>query len=195
MNGNRPGRTGLSMASWNCRKGLLDKNNHPTDKVHAIATFLTETKVDILSVCESALHGPKSRTQRSYPVTNAIITNSLRVPGYSIVLPESWKRHETSRLYLYIKDDVNFKKIQSTVNTSDLPIITIQARKGGEANTIVSVFYREFTGGVSGFETIDAQKERLGRILEHWRELAKIKMDFITLGDMNLCYKKWRLRD
>ena len=188
--GNRPGRTGISVASWNCRKGLLDKNNHPTDKLHAIATFLLDSKIDVLAVCEAGLHGAKSRILRSYPVTQTIITNALRVPGYSIILPDSWTVYETARIYMYIKDGINFSKIKSVVNTSDLPIISIKARKGGESNSVISAVYREFTGGVSGFESLEAQKDRLVRMMDHWRELDRLNIDCILLGDINLCFKK-----
>ena len=189
--GNRPGRIGLSVASWNCRKGLLDKNNHPTDKIHAIATFLKDEKIDILSVSEAGIHGGRSRTLRAYPATTTIINNALRIPGYTIILPDSWTKYETARIYLYIKDGITFSQIKSVVNTSDLPLITLKVRKGGESTSVISAFYREFTGGVSGFETLEAQKERLVRMLEHWRELERMNCDCILLGDINLCFRKW----
>ena len=87
--GNRKGRIGLSAASWNCCRGLLNKYNHPTDKVDSIASFLKEANIVVLAVSESGLHGTRLRTQRSFPLNEMNINNSLRIQGYKIVLPES----------------------------------------------------------------------------------------------------------
>ena len=59
--GNRRDRPGLVAASWNCRMGLLDENNHPTSKRHSIANFLSQYNIDILAVSEAYLHGNRSR--------------------------------------------------------------------------------------------------------------------------------------
>ena len=67
----------------------------------------------------------------------------------------------------------------------------MKARKGGDKDTLISFFYREFTGGISGLRTRDAQRERLTRMLNYWRELDRLNLDCMYLGDMNLCAMKW----
>lgn len=57
--------------------------------------------------------------------------------------------------------------------------------------TVVNAFYRDYTGGVSGFSSDESQKERLGRIVTHWDELDRLNCDTIYLHDMNLDYNKW----
>ena len=44
---------------------------------------------------------------------------------------------------------------------------------------------------MSGFRTMDAQSERLSRILQHWTEVDDLDLDHIAKGDMNLCFTKW----
>ena len=169
--GNRYGRLGLAVASWNCRRGLLCKRNFPTEKVDNIATFLRKYNIDVLAISEAGLHGVKSRTIKKFPVTETMIRNALRIEGYEIILPESWYKHNTARIFLYIKSNITFQKLSPTMNTQDLPLISIKAKRGKEPFTILSAFYREWTGGISGLESTDAQTDRLTRAIAHWQVL------------------------
>ena len=72
-----------------------------------------------------------------------------------------------ARIMLYVREDVKAKITNTTVGTSDLPIISVSAKKGGESSTVFTFIYREFTGAMSGLRTMDAQNERLNRILQH----------------------------
>ena len=145
----------LTIGHWNCGKGLLDENNFGTEKVAEIQAFIDTNNLDILAVGESGLHGARSRTMKSYPVTEEIVMNALRIPGFDIILPQAWYNHETARIILYIKNTINFKFLSSQNSISDLPVISIEARKGKGPKTIISTHYREFTGGVSGLKTLD----------------------------------------
>ena len=147
--------------------------------------------LDILAVSECSLHGLKSRIIRVFPITSEGITNALRIPGFEILLPQSWACHEMARIMLYVKSSISTKLLSTQVSTSDLPIISIEAKKGKGPKTIVSTYYREYTGGVSGLKTSSAQVDRLNRILDHWTFLDSFNLDTIILGDTNICFSKW----
>ena len=190
-NGNRPGKVTVATGYWNCGKGLLDSNNFSTAKLAEIEHFISDNNLDILIVAEAGLHGRKSRIIRSYPVTSTIIRTALRIPGFQILLPESWELHETARLIMYVSDNIQVKQVSTPVLVSDLPIINIEVKKGKAAPTLVSGYYREFTGGISGIKTPEAQLERLVRLTEVWKYLDTLGKDTIIMGDTNLCYRNW----
>ena len=191
--GNRVGRVVLTIGYWNCGKGLLDSNNFATSKLAEIETFINQHDLDVCTIAEAGLHGRRSQTMRAFPATTTIIHNALRIPGFSIILPKSWEQHHTARIYMYVKDSLVIKSVTTTVNNTDLPNINIEVKKGKSAPTIVSSHYREFTGGVSGLKTMEAQLERLVRHTEVWRQLDHHNKDVIIMGDTNLCYRKWSI--
>ena len=68
--GNRSGKHGCVLASWNCRMGLLDDQAQPTSKVEDIQIFLEHYNVDVLALAEPEVHGPQSRTFRRNPMSD-----------------------------------------------------------------------------------------------------------------------------
>lgn len=172
--GNRLGKVTLATGYWNWAKGLLDGNNIATPKLDEIELFINSHQLDILDIAEAGLHGVRSRTVRALPVSTNSILTALRIPGFTIILPESWEQHNTARIFMYVKDTLVYKVISTSVNVSDLPTITIEVRKGKSAPTVVSSHYREFTGGVSGLNSQDAQLGRLVRHTELWRQLHRL---------------------
>ena len=190
-NGNRNGKLAITVGYWNCGRGLLDSNNNASPKLSEAESFISDNNLDILAIAEAGLHGPRSRTLRTNPLTTSCIERELRITGFSILLPESWRRHDTARIFMYIRDDINFKLIKTNASTHDLPLISIEAKKGKHATTIISTHYREFTGGISGLKTNDSQLDRLTRLTDHWKSLSQLNHDLIIVGDTNLCYRKW----
>lgn len=89
---------------------------------------------------------------------------------------------------------VTITKLTTNINTKDLPIIAVTAKKNKEAQTNIVACYREYTGAVSGLSSIQAQSERLSRMLEAWRQIEQLNKDTIILGDINLDYKKWSMQ-
>ena len=78
-----------------------------------------------------------------------------------------------------------------SVENSDLQSISIEIGLKREKKTCFNMFYREFTGGVSGFSNLAAQKDRLHRQIEHWKLLYANNKDVVILGDCNLCADQW----
>ena len=59
----------------------------------------------------------------------------------------------------------------------------------------MNVFYREWTGGVSGEMNQDSQVSRSDRQILYWKTLHSQNRDIIALGDANLCAVKWNDAD
>jgi hypothetical protein len=140
--GNKKGKIAISTGYWNCGKGLLESNNNASPKLSEAVAFINKNDLDILAVAEAGLHGPRSRIIRTNPLTTASIERELRIPGFKILLPESWYTHDTARIFMYIKEDITFKVINNNTSVQDLPLISIEAKRGKHATTIISTHYR-----------------------------------------------------
>ena len=146
--GNGRTRNGMKMASWNVNRGLLDGEARATAKFAELNSFVLNNNIHLMGVSETALHGPRSRVQRRTPVTSLTMSTELHLAGYKVTLPDTWKDHDTARLAVYVRDDVTTSRTGDYSSVRDLPVVSLEARLGKEAPTIVSFFYREYTGGV-----------------------------------------------
>ena len=87
LNGNRCRSYNVGM--WNCRKGLVDKENLPTTKINDVKDFLTSNDLQVMCLVEADLHGMTSRKRRVNPITGKKIEENLKVKNYRIVLRQS----------------------------------------------------------------------------------------------------------
>ena len=78
---------------------------------------------------------------------------------------------------------------------TDLPNVTIEIGLGGERKSLVNVFYREWTGGVTGDNDPVSQTGRWARQIHYWGSLYNQNKDVVILGDANLCAYKWNEAD
>ena len=69
---------------------------------------------------------------------------------------------------VYIRNDINYKIVSTITDTEDLLIIRLRAKRGEDKDSLISFFYREFTGGVSGLKTREALRERLSKLMNYW---------------------------
>ena len=109
--------------------------------------------------------------------------------------PSKQKEESTKEPKKGLKEEPKISEKQLEVCLTDLPIITFEISMGKEKKTIVNFFYREFTSGVTGLKSTQDQKERLNRIIKHWRSLTESNKDVVCLGDANLCSLKWNDSD
>ena len=186
--GNR--KIGYNVASWNCRRGLLDPDGSPSSKLIDIQMYLHKHRLHILGVIEADLHGHQSRIFRKNPLSTNDIHEKLKIDGYHIILPQSWYIHNQARVLMYVREDVKVQMINCSGNNTDLPSISVQIGLGKE-RTCVNIFYREFTGGVSGSSNLQSQIDRLDRQIGHWKTLYSQGRDVLILGDCNICAAKW----
>ena len=180
---------------WNCRKGLINKENLPTTKIVDVKDFLSANDLQILCLIEADLHGITSRVKRIKPITSREIEENLKVENYKTLLPQSWQAHGQARILLYVRDDISLKVKPLTRSDTDLPSVSCEIGVGREKKTRVNFFYREWTSGVSGLGDNGSQGERLKRQINHWKTLHTGGRDTIILGDANLCALKWEEED
>ena len=67
INGNK--KSGLRIAMWNCRRGLVDHENQPTDKYTEILNFMQAKSPHLFCIIESDLHSIKSRVSKKNYLT------------------------------------------------------------------------------------------------------------------------------
>ena len=113
----------------------------------------------MLGIRKAALHGERSRVKRLCPTTLPAINHHLKIPGYYVVLSETWAKHGQTRLLVYLKETVSHKVIKLPISHQDLSLLTLEVWKRGQRRTLVSYFYREYTGGVSGWSTPASQRD------------------------------------
>ena len=81
------------------------------------------------------------------------------------------------------------------MSVNDLPNVTVEIGLGRERKTLVNVFYREWTGGVTGDNDLVSQTGRWARQIHYWSGLYSQNRDVVLLGDANLCANKWNDAD
>ena len=74
---------------------------------------------------------------------------------------------------------------------TDLPSITVEVGLGKEKKTLLNIFYREWTGGVSGESSQASQIDRLKQPINYWKTLHAQIRDVVCMGDANLCALVW----
>ena len=98
------------------------------------------------------------------PITPTLTTNDihdkLAIPGYKTYLPPTWDKHGQARIIVYANEELQVKPWYYGKSVSDLPFISFLISVGREKKTVLNSFYREFTGGVSGLNDVNAQNER-----------------------------------
>ena len=193
INGN--GKNNYRLATWNCRKGLINSEKLPTSKVVEIKNFLYEMNVSLLCVTETDIFGLNYISDR-IKLSQDEVVDALQINGYKILLPRSWYVHGVARLIVYVKNELNTVIHKTSLCNSDLQTLTCEISFGKEKKTVVSCVYREFKGVVSGLSDRNSQRERLSRQIKEWNNACgRGNKDTVILGDVNLCAKKWTDED
>ena len=138
-----------------------------SEKLDEVVNFIEQHQHHVLGVSEAALHGQDSRTRRVFPTTTSAIQHHLAIPGFTLILPDTWTHHDQARLIVYVKDSVSYKVTMLGQHLQYLPLITLEVWKGKNKKQTLSYFYREFTGGVLGLSTIPNQVARLKKVVQH----------------------------
>ena len=157
--GNRR-RLGYKLSIWNCRKGLISNRDFDTPTVVDIKRFVEKNRPHIFGIIESNLHSVQSRCEWKRKVTQKEIEDKLKIDGYNIELPDTWDAYGQARIIVYVSEDLNYKRKFMDPNFKDLPNVTLEIGLGREKKSLVNVFYREWTGGVSGEMNQDSQVSR-----------------------------------
>ena len=131
------------------KASLVDSNGMATPKLSSIHQFLVTNNIDLMALNESNLHGPRSNIVRAKPLSDEFVQRELAIPGNKIIFPTSWTWHDTARIMLYNRTNINIQVLSSNTYSADIPIISVAARNRTEAKTIFTFMCFEYTGGIS----------------------------------------------
>ena len=114
--------------------------------------------------------------------------NSLKIPGYQLLLPKSWESHGYARVVVYIKKSLKFERMD-VLEDDHLQTIWI---KCGFVNSKKGYFchgYREQKSNLG--ESIGSQSQKLSLFLDQWEQAINLgnpeePNDIFILCDMNL---------
>ena len=171
---------GYRIAVWNCRRGLLNSDGSPSNKINDIKLYIQKHNLHIFGIIESDLHWPTSRIGRPHPLSTLDIDNKLPIDSYRINVPQTWYHHDQARLIMYVREDIKIYEVRGLDNYVDLPSIRIDISLGREKKTTINIFYREFTNGMYGLSDSKSQLERLERQINHWRLLFSTGWDVFS---------------
>ena len=113
------------------------------------------------------------------------LKEKINIPGYKIILPDSWEQHGLARVLVYVKEDLKSKVVNTTNPSNLIQTITLELGYGRSKTHFFNFYYREWTNWVRGSKV--HQEEDLELLLKIWRECTEKDSDFIAMGDMNVC--------
>ena len=114
-------------------------------------------------------------------LTTEEVKNILHISGYKLFLPTSWYVHGQARILMYAKDDIDVIFKENKREYNDLQSISCEVGISREKKTVVNLFYREFTGCVSGLDSKLSQNERLCRQIRLWNAQANGSKDTVSV--------------
>ena len=151
-------------------------------------------KPHLVGVSEIELHRNESNSDLF--ATNHFSTEQLheklQIPGYNIFLPKSWQTQGTARIIVYAKDDLKTKLLSlQDGNYDHIQNISLEVGFGRSKTHLCNFYYREWTSSKTGRNDAQSQQDDLELLLDIWRNCTEGDKDFVSLGDMNLCSKRW----
>ena len=181
INGNRR-NTGYTYMTWNCDRGVLAKN-----KLDDIKQAVSKHKPEVFGVSEVNFKRDESNLDEDKlnNFSTSQLKEKINIPGYKIILPDSWEQHGVARVLVYVKEDLKSKVVKTTNPSHLIQTITLELGYGRSKTHLFNFYYREWTNCVRGSKV--HQEEDLELLLKIWRECTEKDSDFIAMGDMNVC--------
>ena len=114
--------------------------------------------------------------------------DSLKVPGYDLILPKSWESCGKARVVIYIKKSLVYEHLPD-LEDSDIQSIWIKAGFKNTKKIYFSHLYREHTNSMGG--SIASQRAALEKMLRQWDDAVVHGQpdepnEVHIAGDMNL---------
>ena len=114
--------------------------------------------------------------------------NSLKIPGYDLILPKSWDTVGKARVVVFIKSTLEYEHLP-VLEHPDIQSIWVRAGFKNSRRVYYSHQYREHTNTLGS--TIAAQREALQKMLSQWQEALVYgnpdsANEVHIAGDMNL---------
>ena len=180
---------GYTYLAWNCARGFLSER-----KIDDLKITINRHKPHLIGISEIDLFRKENNSDLF--ATNNFSTEQLQeklaITGYRIFLPKSWETLGTARIIVYAKDDLKIQHLYPQDACYDhVQNITLEVGFGRSKTHFCNFYYREWTSCKTKRSDPKSQNEELELLLDIWRNSTKDNKDFVALGDMNLCAKKW----
>ena len=186
LNGNRR-NIGYKYFAWNCDRGYLSEN-----KLEDVKQYALRHNPNSMGISEvNFVRNENNRNEHSkVEFSTEQLMEIFQIPGYNIILPESWTEYNKARIILYVNSEMNIKVCRLENNEKHLQIITLEIGFGRSRKHFLSFYYREWTNMVTGLGDKQSQNEDLTKLTNIWRRFTSTDRDFVSLGDMNICSKR-----
>ena len=112
----------------------------------------------------------------------------LKVPGYSLVFPSSWRTLGIARVVVYIKNGFEYEQLED-LEDDQIQAVWLKAGFKWLQRIFFSHFYREHTNTLGN--SMAAQRNSLNKFLNKWEEATTYNNlnginEVHLMGDMNL---------
>ena len=183
--GNRQ-NPGYKHFAWNCDRGFLNK-------LEDVKCYASRHKPHTMGVSElNFIRNENNRNELSKTVfSTEQLMETFQIPGYNIILPDSWTVHDKARIILYVNNELNIKVCSLENDEKHLQVITLEIGFGRSKKHFLSFYYREWKNMVTGLSDKKSQVEDLIKLTNIWRRYTDSDKDFVSLGDMDLCALSW----
>ena len=146
------------------------------NKMSDVKNFVKLNKPHILGISETEL----KKSHHS--------VNSLKIPGYDLVLPKSWDIHGKARVVIFIKNSLEYEHLPD-LEQPDIQSIWVRAGFKNSKKIYFSHQYREHTNSMGN--SMAAQREALDKMLKQWENALvhgnpDTPNEVHIAGDMNL---------
>ena len=179
--GNKPNQKGIKNLHLNIRS--------LSNKVLEVKKIVAEHKPHILGLSECELRNLNGQFDE----------NKLKVPGYNLLFPKSWKNQGFARVLVYIKKTLQYQQL-CDLEDDHTQSIWLKSGLRNSKGILFCHFYREHTSSLGS--SISQQKQNLNLFLSQWERAATHNNpgdnnEIHISGDMNLdaLNNKWHRPD
>ena len=178
QNGNRTLKQVIKVFHWNIGPGWWE------NKIVEVEGLIEENHPDLLFISEANLR-------------NEISDEIKSLEGYNLILPMTAENHGYSRLILLIREEIDYKVMESFMSNEGI-VIWVKVAARGRRPIYIGGAYREhqllLQPQPNNTGTPRLQQRRWGKIIDGWKLAAK-NVRCIMIGDLNLDYMKWQQPD
>ena len=167
------------MLHGNIKKGITNIHLNIRslyNKMSEVRSLVQKEKPHILGISEAELK------------KNNHDIRSLKLPGYDLLLPQSWEKDGRARVCVYVKKSLQYEQLQN-LQDSDIQTVWLRAGFKNTRKMYFSHLYREHTSTLGS--SIASQRKALEKILAQWdnavvHDSPSKPNEVHIMGDMNL---------
>ena len=180
---------GYKYLAWNCGRGFLSEW-----KIDDLKMTIQRHKPLVIGVSEvDLIHFNDNNDDLAVNnLSTEQVYEKFYIEDYNIHLPKSWDILGYARILVYVRNDLQTTLLHPQDHCyNHIQNITLEIGFGRSRKHYFNFYYREWTSSRNGRKDKQSQLEDLNLLLDVWRNCTADERDFVALGDMNLCAKRW----